>query len=175
MTNARGLFFTVVALLATLLSRPTAAEEPQMSSPSSGSSKGMSPKDPRYASGYLAIGEDFFNGDATKAEVEARVREMHKNRAARQKDHRQGFLTRWGARVLNHPKAREELQLSARREAYLARALFLAHTDESVKNRAALVERLTKLSDQEEDRHSKVMESFRDEPAAAPSASPGGK
>jgi hypothetical protein len=173
MTNTRGLLFTVGALLATLLTRPTAAEEPQMSS--SGSSKGMSPSHPRYASGYLAIGEDFYNGDATKAETEARVREMHRNRAARQKDHREGLVTRWGGRVLSHPKAREALQLNARREAYIARALFLAHTDESVKNRAALVERITKISDDEEERYSAVMESFKAELDATPPASPGGK
>ena len=132
----------------------------------------MSPSHPHYASGYLAIGEDFYEGRSSKTELAARVAEMHRNRSARRKDHLDGLKDRWGARVLNHPNCREELRIHARRQAYLARALFLAHTDPSVKERPRLVERVQEIIDKEELRHSKAMEGFGSALTTAPSPSP---
>jgi hypothetical protein len=119
----------------------------------------------------LSIGEDFYKGRSSKAELDARVAEMNRNRNARRKDHADGLKDQWGGRVLNQPGAREELRTHARREAFLYRALFLAHTDPSVKGRDALVARIDGILDREDTRHAEAMERLRPV-AAAPSAAP---
>jgi hypothetical protein len=180
MTNVRKWFFSVGALLATSFALPTAAQ-PQTTTSSEPS--GMSPNDMHYASGYLAIGEDYYEGRSSKAELDARVAEMHRNRSERRKEHLEGLKARWGATLLNHPGARELLRINGRREAYLARALFLAHTDPSIKDRAKLVARIQGIIDTEEERHAKAMEALQSTPvaaaprapAAASSANAGGK
>ncbi len=190
MTKARSRLVALGALLASLLA-PLAAAQPKASpsserpEPANPGANGqqesdqgtepMSPDNPHYASGYLAIGEDYYEGRSSKAELEARVAEMHRNGASRRKDHAEGLKELWGGRVLNHAGAREDLRLHARREAYLYRALFLAHTDPSVKDRKSLVDRIQGIIDREDQRHENVMQGFKAEftgesPAAAASS-----
>jgi hypothetical protein len=148
---------------------PETPEEPQESK----APPPLPPNAPHYAAGYLAIGSDFYNGKSTKAELDARVAAMHTNRNERRADQQRGLKNRWGARLLLHPDCREELRLHARRLANLTRALFLAYTDPSVKQRAELVSRLEGIMEREEDRHTKAMEKLRATlPDAATPAAP---
>ena len=185
MKNVRTRLFTVGALLASLLAPPTQAEpkpstpgeqpEPERASfeESAEGPGSRPPDDPRYASGYWAIGEDYYKGESSKAELETRLAEMNRNRSERRKKHVEGLLKIWGARVLSHPDAREELRIHARREAYSARMLFLAHTHPSVKERAKLVERLEGIIENESARYTRAMERLQPAPpAGAPSAPP---
>ena len=192
MTNTRRWFFTGAALLGTLLAPPTAAEpnptkqqldqarkavekvveEAKQNKSQGETSERMSPSHPHYASGYWAIGEDYYKGTCTKAEMEARVAKMHENRSERRKAHLEGILSRWGARLLSHPSARDELRVHARREAQTARALFLAHTDPSVKDRAPLIARLEAIIDQEATRHDNAMRALESAPPAASTSAP---
>ena len=172
MTKTRSRLIAFGALFLTLLAPPTAAEPEQESTESKPGSEPMSPDNPHYASGYLSIGEDFYEGRSSKAELDARVAEMHRNRSARRKDHADGLKDQWGGHVLNRPGVREELRTHARREAFLYRALFLAHTDPSVKARAALVARIDGILDKELQRHEDVMQGFKAALAGAPSPSP---
>jgi hypothetical protein len=168
MTHVRTRLVPLGALLATLLAPPTSAQ------PETASEQGnepMSPDNPHYASGYLAIGVDYYEGRSSKAELEARVAEMSRNRSWRRKDHAEGIKELWGARVLSHPDCREELRVHARREAYGYRALFLAHTDPSVKERPSLVARIERIVDAEDARHQKAIERLGGVPGgAAPGA-----
>jgi hypothetical protein len=186
MTNTRCWFFAIGALLGTLVSPPTAAEpentkeqldrarkvvdeaaEEAKKEGEGETSEQMSPDNPHYAAGYLFIGEDYHEGRSSKAEVEARVAKMDENRNWRRKEQLGGILGLWGARILNHPGAREELRVHARRQARIARALFLAHTDPSVKDRAALIARIQSIIDAEDVRHEKAMRALDSAPPAA--------
>jgi hypothetical protein len=185
MTNVRNRLVALGALLAVSFAPPTAAEptpEGAAESPESGQGpQPMSPDDPHYAGGYHFAGYDYYEGRSSKAELDARVAEMARIRSKRRNNHATGVRELWGASVLNRPDAREDLRLHARREAYLYRALFLALTDPSVKERKALVDRVQELVDREDARHENVMQSIKaaveSARSAAPSASatPGGK
>jgi hypothetical protein len=127
--------------------------------------------------GYRGLGADFRDGKVTKAELKDRIAAMRANANERRKEHREGLRKRWGA-TLAHPACREELRHHARREAFLSRALFLAQTEVAAKDKDKLVERIQKLVEKENERHSRAMERLKSSPAtaapaaAAPAAAP---
>jgi hypothetical protein len=125
----------------------------------------------RGARGFRALGAEFAAGSITKAELKERIATMQKNRSERRHDHRVDLKTRWGATLAN-PACREELRHHARREAFLARALFVTQTEVTTKDKDKLVERIQKLVAKENDRHAKAMERLKSAPATAPAAAP---
>lgn len=178
--NTRARLLVLGALLATSFASPTAAQsnEQRLKENLERAKKvvdggAKSPENnPHYASGYWSIGEDYYRGISTKEEMQARVAKMHENRNERRKEHLNGLLLKWGARVLARPGAREELQIHARREAYTARALFLAHTEPSVKNRAELIARLEDLIEYEAGRNADALRALGSAPPAASNSGP---
>jgi colicin import membrane protein len=119
--------------------------------------------------GFRALSHEFAKGSITKAELKDRVATMRKDRNERRHEHRVDLKSRWGATLAN-PACREELRHHARREAFLDRALFVAQTEVTTKDKDKLVERIQKLIDKEEERHTKAMERLKSMPAPAPTA-----
>lgn len=124
----------------------------------------------RGFSGMRHLGEEYKHGRVKKAELAERLAAMKQNLAERRRAHRMAVRDRWGA-ALAHPACREELRLHARREAFLNRALFLAHT-EVTKDKDKLVERIEKLIEKENARHDRAMERLKSMGAMAASAAP---
>jgi hypothetical protein len=125
----------------------------------------------RGRGGFRALGRDFAKGSITKAELKERVAAMRNDRNDRRHEHRVDLKARWGA-TLASPACREELRHHARREAFLGRALFLAQTEVTTKDKDKLVERIQKLIDKEDARHDKAMERLKGMPTPTTAASP---
>jgi hypothetical protein len=134
-----------------------------------GSAMGMHKGHRHRVGGYRALGVDFRGGAVSKELLKERIAKMHQLRAERRKENREEVRRRWGA-ALMHPACREELRHHARREAFLTRALFLAQT-EQVKNKDALIARIEKLIDKENERHERAMERLKSTPIPPASAS----
>jgi hypothetical protein len=117
--------------------------------------------------GFRGLGGEFAKGSITRAELKERVAAMQKDRGERRHDHRVDLKTRYGATLAN-PACREELRHHARREAFLDRALFVAQTEVTTKDKDKLIERIQKLIEKEDARHAKAMERLKSTPAAAP-------
>jgi hypothetical protein len=115
--------------------------------------------------GVFALGDDFGHGRVKKAELEARLAAIRENMGERRQAHLAELKNRWGA-ALTHPSCREELRHHARRQAFLARAAFVAQT-EVTKDKEKLVERIEKLMAKEEERHARAMERLKSMPGAA--------
>ena len=99
--------------------------------------------------------EEMKAGKLSKDELKAKLAKLHETAGDRGKEHRRELSKRWGA-ALGTPSARTELEHHARRMAFLNRALVLAESD--AKNKTQLAQRITKLTDKENERHVRAME-----------------
>lgn len=127
-----------------------------------------------FRGGLRQLHEEMKGGKLTKDELKARLDKLRESAGQRGKEHRQELSKRWGS-TLALPPAREELKLHARRMAFLDRALVLAEAE--TKNKDKLTARISKLIDQENERHERAMERLKSAPpapsgASAPSAAP---
>jgi hypothetical protein len=125
--------------------------------------------------GFRALGIDFQHGVVKKEELQDRIKAMHAARLERKKEHRAELRARWGP-ALNFPSIREELRHHARREAFLSRMMFVAETEVTGKKKEAMIARIEKLIDKENERHERAMQRLKSNPippASASAAAPG--
>jgi len=106
--------------------------------------------------GLRQLVEEIREGKLSKDKVKERMAELEKNRAERQKRHREELREHWGPK-LNNPAAIQELNHHARRVAMLNRMLVLLETEHKGKDKDKLVERVEKLTELENARHEKKM------------------
>lgn len=122
---------------------------------------------------HAAIAE-FRAGKITKEELKQRLTKLRDNVADRRKAHREELKERWGSTLAN-PSAQEELRHHARRMARLNRALVVAQTEDKLKDKAKITERIESLTQKENERHERAMTrlssgAFPGTPAAARNA-----
>ena len=115
-------------------------------------------------------------GKIKKEDLKDRLAKLRETAGERGKQHRQELGKRWGG-ALAQPSAVEELKHHARRMAWLNRAMVVAETGATDKDRPKLTERISKLIAKENDRHERAMERLKSMPAtpgasAAPNAAP---
>jgi hypothetical protein len=121
-------------------------------------------------SGFGMLRDDYKAGKVTKAELRDRLAKLHESSGERRQEHRKALRDHWGS-TLSHPACREELRHHGRRSAFLNRALLLAQTDATVKDKEKLIERIEKLFEKEDERHARAMERLKSMPGPEPSAS----
>lgn len=109
-------------------------------------------------------------GKLKKKDIKERLGKLRENTDARRAEHQAEVKARWG-NALAQPAARQELENHARRMARLNRAAFLAET-EITKDKDKLIERIQKLTAQEQSRHERAMERFKSLPPLASAAPP---
>lgn len=93
-------------------------------------------------------------------EVKDRLAKLRDDAKDRRKAHREALKERWGD-TLAKPNVREELRHHARRMAFLNRALILAETERKGKDKDKVVERIEKLIEKENERHTRAMERIK--------------
>jgi len=123
----------------------------------------------RFRNGIELLRDDVKAGKVKPAELKDRLAKLSEDRGARKKEHREFVKNRWGA-LLAQPSVREELRLHARRTAFLSRALLLAQTEPSIKDKDKLIERIEKLTERENDRHEKAMTRLQASPGTPANA-----
>ena len=121
-----------------------------------------------YKNALHALYEDLKDGKLKKDELKAKLAQLQDTRGERRKEHREDIGKRWGA-TLALPHARDELQIHARRMAFLNRALVLAQAD-SKPDKDKTIDRISKLIEKENVRHDKAMAGIQSPPAAAATA-----
>ncbi len=130
-----------------------------------------------YRSALQELRADLRAGKIKPAEVKDRLAKLKDDAKDRRKAHQGALKIKWGD-VLARPNAREELKHHARRSAFLNRALIVAETERKGKDKDKIVERIEKLIEKENERHTKAMERIKSEApgnaaAAAAATAPG--
>jgi hypothetical protein len=120
-----------------------------------------------FRSQLREIGQELKAGKLKKEDVKARIDKLNETRKERQQQHREALKDRFGDRLSN-PAAISELRHHERRVAMLDRALLLAQTDATVKNKDKVVARIETLIEKENARHERKMAEFKS--ATAPNA-----
>jgi hypothetical protein len=124
-----------------------------------------------FRNGLHRLHEDFKGGKLDKSQLRERAAKMRESTAERRNEHKQALRQRWGSALSLSP-VRDELRQHARRMAFLDRALVLVETDDKVKDKKKLSERIEKLIAKETARHEQAMERWKaTPPGPAPSGS----
>jgi hypothetical protein len=118
-----------------------------------------------FRSALRDLREDLKSGKVSKVELKDRLSKLKETLPDRRRAHREAIKERWGA-TLADPQAKSELELYARRLAKLNRALFVAESERQGKDKEALVDRIEKLIQKENERHEKAMERLKSGSAA---------
>jgi len=119
-----------------------------------------------FRSQLRELSEELKAGKVKKDEVKARLDKLSETRKERHQQHREALKERWGDKLTNSA-AISELRHHERRMAMLDRALVLAQTDATVKNKDKTIQRIEQLIEKENQRHERKMGEFK-------SASPAG-
>ena len=128
---------------------------------------GGAPRRPGYKNAMRELYQDLKDGKLKKDELKGRLAQLQETLGERSKEHRQDIAKRWGA-TLARPPARNELEIHARRMAFLDRALVLSQGD-SKPNKDQTIDRISKLIDKENARHDRAMARIQSQPTTATS------
>jgi hypothetical protein len=126
---------------------------------------GGAPRRPGYKNALRELYQDLKDGKLKKEELKGKLAQLQDTRSERRKEHRQELGKRWGS-TLALPPARNELELHARRMAFLDRALVLAQGD-TKPDKDKTIDRISKLIDKENARHDRAMARIQAQPATA--------
>jgi len=135
-----------------------------------GERDGGAPGHHGYQNAVRELYQALKDGKFKKEELKAKLAQLNDTRGERRKEHREELGKRWGA-TLATPPARNELEVHARRMAFLNRALVLSQGD-TKPDKDKTIERISKLIDKENARHDRAMARLQSQPAAATTAAP---
>ena len=125
-----------------------------------------------FRGGLRELSDEVRDGKVKKEEIKDRLAKLHESLKDRKKAHQEAIKERWGD-ALAKPDAKEELRHHARRMAFLNRALLLAATERTGKDKDKLVDRIQKLIDKERERHEHAMDRIKSSPGTATAAASG--
>jgi|SRR5687768_800770 len=110
-------------------------------------------------------------GEITRAEFEAKFKELKKTAKERRKAHHDEVRGRFDAAVLKAAPFKEEFRHHARRMAFLNRAQVVAQTELTGDKQKKTLARIDKLIELETQRHDKALEKLKGGEAATPAGS----
>jgi hypothetical protein len=109
-----------------------------------------------YKSKVAELRERQAAGKLSKDELKKELAALRESRAERRQARREALRERWGQK-LAEPSVQQELRHHERRMAQLERMALLAQTDRSGKAKDALVARIDKLTERENQRHERKL------------------